>query len=359
MDEPVIVEDSLLAEKQPVGMGEKPLAGLKVIELYAIGPVPFVGQQLRQLGATVIRICPPQDRGIGIQIDAEADLLNHGKSQRAINLKESAGREALLQLLADADVLTEGFRPGVLERLGLDPEPLVEQCPALVIARLSGYGRHGAYAHRAGHDINYLALSGVLAAIGGPDEPVVPLNLIADFGGGAMHLLTGILASLVRRGISGKGGVVDTSILAGTLGLTTMMHSLLAGGRWNLSRQQNLLDGGLPFYRVYRCLDGQFIAAGALERPFFKALVELVGLSEVIDIDRQYEPQAWPGMLNALSSAFATRSRDEWAERALDSDCCVTPVLNFAEAARHPQNVSNGWISDDPFPHPGQLVAFS
>lgn len=336
-----------------------PLAGLKVVELNAIGPVPFVGLQLQQLGASVVRICPPVDRAIGIDISSEADLLNNGKSQHAINLKDEAGLAQLHTLLNDADVLIEGFRPGVMERLALAPTGLLERYPRLIVARLSGFGRHGEYASRAGHDINYLALSGALAAIGTSDTPVVPLNLIADFGGGAMYLLNGILARLVQRGISGSGGIVSTSILAGTVGLTTMMHSLLADERWSLTRQQNLLDGGLPFYRVYRTLDNKFMAVGALEQIFFNQLLILIELEHSISVDKQYDRSTWNCMTRRFSQAFLKRTRQQWTDEALKLDCCVTPVLDFAEAAVHPHNNANKWFNTTPFPHPGHILQFN
>ncbi len=336
-----------------------PLEGLKVVELHAIGPVPFVGMQLQQLGAHVTRVSPIRDRAIGIETGAEADLLNRGKVRCALNLKSTEGMEQFHQLLSDADVLTEGFRPGVMERLNLHPHTLITQYPTLVVGRLSGFGRQGEYAPRAGHDINYLALSGALAAIGTPDTPVVPLNLVADFGGGAMHLLTGILAQLIQRGISGRGGVVDASILSGTLSLTTMMHGLLASGRWSLDRQANLLDGGMPFYRVYPTLDRKFVAVGALETVFFHELLELTGLSEVLSVDKQYDMKTWPAMTLAFTSAFGARTRDEWAAEACQKDCCVTPVLNFEESLAHPHNLANGWVQPQPFPHPGAAQTFT
>lgn len=339
-------------------MSELPLSGLTVVELFAIGPVPFAGLQLQQLGAEVLRILPPKDRGIGIGIDAQSDLLNHGKSDHHIHLKTAAGLAELHSLLADADVLMEGFRPGVLERLGLDPARLTAEFPKLVIGRLSGFGRHGPYAARAGHDINYLALSGALSSIGSKNEPIVPLNLVADFGGGAMYLLVGILAKLVQRGIHGRGGVAETSILAGTLGLTPMFHSLMAADRWTLNRQSNLLDGGAPFYRVYQTRDKRFVAVGALEPPFFKNLLILTGLEEEFSLENQYEEQHWPTMRKAFSSAFAKRSRDEWAVAAIALDCCVTPVLDFTEALLEPHHRDNGWILDAPFPHPGPVLDF-
>ena len=310
------------------------------------------------MGASLTRVSPPTDRAIGIELSADADVLNRGKTHIAVNLKETSGQAALHTLLADADVLIEGFRPGVLERLGLDPATLLQQYPQLVIGRLSGFGRYGDYAPRAGHDINYLALSGVLAAIGTADEPIIPLNLVADFGGGAMHLLSGILAQLVQRSIRGSGGVVDTSILAGTIGLTAMTHGLIAGGKWNLHRQQNLLDGGLPFYSVYKTLDDKFVAIGALEKPFFEALLNVVGLNSAFTSIQQYDSDTWPAMSKAFKNAFAKRTRDEWAIDALTADCCLTPVLDFAESMTHPHNITNGWIVNDPFPHPGLVTHF-
>ncbi|MFT7210290.1 MAG: alpha-methylacyl-CoA racemase [Granulosicoccus sp.] len=315
--------------------------------------------QLLQMGASVTRVSPPTDRAIGIALNADTDVLNLGKTSLSIDLKEESGLAALHLLLSDADVLTEGFRPGVLERLGLDPIVLLEQFPQLVIGRLSGFGRYGEYALRAGHDINYLALSGALAAIGTHDEPIIPLNLIADFGGGAMYLLNGILARLVQRGIQGRGGLVDTSILGGTIGLTSMTHGLMAGGKWNLHRQQNLLDGGLPFYCVYKTQDDKFVAVGALEKPFFEALLLVVGLNSVFSSSQQYDSENWPAMSYAFSMAFAKRTRDDWAIEALASDCCLTPVLDFKESMNHPHNTANGWIVNEPFPHPGLVTHFT
>jgi alpha-methylacyl-CoA racemase len=320
--------------------------------------VPFAGMQFLQMGASVTRVSPPTERAIGIELSADTDILNRGKTLLAINLKEASGQAQLHSLLSDADVLIEGFRPGVLERLGLDPVTLLQQFPQLVIGRLSGFGRYGDYAPRAGHDINYLALSGVLAAIGTADEPIIPLNLIADFGGGAMHLLSGILAKLVQRSIQDRGGLVDTSILAGTIGLTSMTHGLIAAGKWNLHRQQNLLDGGLPFYRVYKTQDGKFVAVGALERPFFEALLTVIGLSSEFSSSQQYDSECWPAMSTAFSIAFAKRTRDDWAIDALTSDCCLTPVLDFTESMKHPHTTANGWIVNDPFPHPGLVTHF-
>jgi len=338
--------------------GELPLRGLSVVELHAIGPVPFAGQLLRALGAEVIRVSPPDDPGLGVSMRPEHDLLNTGKSSLRLDLKRPDGLEALHGQLASADVLIEGFRPGVLERLGLAPEALCARHPRLVVGRLSGWGNDGPLAPRAGHDINYLALAGVLNAIGASEAPVVPLNLIADFGGGAMHLLVGVLARLVRRGIDGRGGTVETSILAGTIGLTPMFHGMIAGGLWTLARQANLLDGAMPFYRVYRCSDSRFVAVGAIEPKFYRQLLDLAGLAGEVDPADQYRPESWPATTARMERRFAERTRDEWARLAEPVDACLSPVLDFSEAVRHPHNLANRLYETEPFGQPGAMLRF-
>jgi alpha-methylacyl-CoA racemase len=335
-----------------------PLAGLKVVELHAIGPVPFAGQLLHSLGADVLRVSPPVDPGLGVGIGPEYDLLNLGKRALAVDLKQADGLAVLRRELADADVLLEGFRPGVLERLGLAPAALLEAHPKLVVGRLSGWGHAGELAERAGHDINYLALSGVLEAIGAREAPVPPLNLVGDFGGGAMHLLVGVLAKLVQRSITQRGGVAETSILAGTVGLTPMVYGLLAGGIWNLKRANNLLDGAMPFYRVYRCADGRFVAAGALEPKFYAQLLAVTGLEGEIDPRDQYRPATWPATTERFAARFASRSRDDWAQAAKAHDACLSPVLDFAEAARHPHNLANRLYRDQPYAQPADVIEF-
>ncbi|MEB2317544.1 MAG: CaiB/BaiF CoA-transferase family protein [Pseudomonadota bacterium] len=334
-----------------------PLAGLRVVELHAIGPVPFAGMMLGNLGAEVLRISPPSDPSLGIGIDNKYDVFNNRKTPKHIDLKSDAGRAELLELLATADVMTEGFRPGVLERLGLAPADLAKTHPKLVIGRLSGWGNEGPYAARAGHDINYLGLSGILNAIG-KDEPIVPLNVVADFGGGAMTLLVGVLAKLVQRSITGRGGVASTSILAGTIGLSPMFHGMIAAGRWNLERCNNLLDGKLPFYRVYRTGDGRFMSVGALEAKFYAELLKMLGLEGEIDPARQFDESSFATTSARFAEVFATRTRDEWARLAEQCDACVAPVLDFKEAAAHPHNRANGWYVSDPFPHPRQVIDF-
>ena len=337
---------------------DRPLAGLRVVELHAIGPVPFAGMVLGELGAEVIRISPPQDPGLGVSLAPRFDLLNRHKRAFALDLKAPADRDAMAHRLEAADVLLEGFRPGVLERLGLAPQALLASHPRLVIGRLSGWGDRGPLAARAGHDINYLALTGVLAAIGKPGQPMPPLNLVADFGGGAMHLLVGVLARLVRRGLDGRGGVVTTSIAAGTVGLTPMFYGMLAAARWRLQRESNLLDGGAPFYRTYGCAGGGFVAVGALEPKFYRELLAVTGLANRLDAADQYREECWPAMAAEMSARFGERSRDDWAAAAADRDCCLSPVLDFDEAAAHPHLRANGWFSDGEPAAPGGVIRF-
>jgi alpha-methylacyl-CoA racemase len=319
----------------------QPLAGLKVVELHAIGPVPFAGYLLAQYGAKVIRVSPPADPGLGVEVAPAFDLLNSNKEALTLDLKSAEALGEIERLLANADVLLEGFRPGVLKRLGLNPEALRLRHPRLVIGRLSGWGEHGILAPRAGHDINYLAVSGILHAIGSAETPEIPLNLIGDFGGGTMHLLVGVLAALLRRSLTGEGMVVSTSILAASLGLTPMLYGLLAAGVWTLRRRDNILDGAAPYYRVYRCSDGKHVAVGAIEGRFYRALLELTGLRGQLDPAHQNNRAQWPQAIAAFTRVFATRDRDSWAREAEQCDCCLAPVLDLIEASHYPHNLDN------------------
>lgn len=337
---------------------ELPLAGITVVELHAIGPVPFAGQLLRRLGARVMRVSPPNDPGLGVSINRKFDALNQGKEALALDLKSDADLARLHEVLASADVLLEGFRPGVLERLRLAPDELAQRHPRLVVGRLSGWGTRGPWAARAGHDINYLAIAGILDAIGPAERPVPPLNLVADFGGGAMHLLVGVLARLVRRSATGQGGLVQTSILAGSVGLTGMFYGLMANGVWDLVREANLLDGGAPYYRCYRCADGRHVAVGAIEPKFYADLLRITDLAGEIKAADQNRRETWPATVASFERRFAERTRDEWAAVALTADACLTPVLDFAEAARDEQNMANALFEDDGFRQPGLVIEF-
>jgi alpha-methylacyl-CoA racemase len=344
---------------QPVNL---PLTGLKVLELQAIGPVPFAGMVLQSLGAQVCRVLSPQNPGLGIDIPAQFDALNADKQVAILDLKSAGGIESLLHMASQSDVLLEGFRPGVLERLGLRPEQLARRAPKLVVGRLSGWGNQGQLAQRAGHDINYLALSGALHAIGEKDRPIPPLNLVADFGGGAMHLVVGILAKLLQRSLDPlhQGGVVTTSILAGTHGLLPMFHGLVQAGLQSPQRSANLLDSGAPFYRCYETADNQHVAVGALEPKFYHNLITLLNLQTQLDLTQQYQISTWPQTTALLTFAFKQKTRDQWAALAMQSDCCLSPVLTFAQARTHSHNQANHWFSDQPGSPvwPTQIVQF-
>lgn len=315
-------------------LGHQPLTGIRVVEIDGLGPVPFAGRLLHGLGADVLRITRPEGGGLG---DA-ARALTIGRPSQVIDLKTDAGRRELLDLLRGADVLVEGLRPGAMERLGLGPRDVLRRRPRVVYARMTGWGQDGPLAQRAGHDITYAALAGVLNLSGSPDQPLPPANLLADFGGGSMFLLVGILAALVERQRTGVGQVVDAAMVDGAAVLSTMLHGLSAQGLWSDRRGGNLLDGGAPFYSTYRCADGGFIAVGALEPQFCRALVDGLGLAERFAAEgiSQQDLSSWPRMRAAFSDAFATRNRDDWAARFADSDACVAPVLTLREATRHP-----------------------
>jgi len=347
-----------MSDASPSPSATGPLQGITVVEMHAIGPVPFAGQLLRGLGATVLRLSPPADPGLGVGMDPRFDLSNHGKQAVAIDLKRPEGLAQARALIDTADVLLEGFRPGVLERLGLAPATLLAAQPRLVIGRLSGWGSRGPLADRAGHDINYLALAGLLHAIGPSDAPVPPLNVVGDYGGGAMHLVVGVLSQLVRRGIDGRGGVVESSILAGSVGLSPLFYGLLAAGSWTLPRAANLLDGGAPFYRVYRTADDRHVAVGAIEAKFYAQLLTVIGLDTALDPARQMDRRTWPDTARVFAERFAQRSRDDWAAAAEGTDACLSPVLDFLEAAAHPHNRANALFRTDPFPRPDRVISF-
>ncbi len=305
---------------------------MTVIEFAGIGPVPYCGMLLGDLGATVIRI----DR-----IDSVSDqvpLFGRGKQSICVDLKRPEGVEVLLRILEGADALIEGFRPGVMERLGLGPDTVQGRNPGLVYGRMTGWGQTGPRAQTAGHDIDYLGVAGALGAIGG-ESPVPPLNLVADFGGGAMFLAVGVLAGVLESRATGKGQVVDTAMVDGVAHLTTMFHSAMAGGWWTPSRNANLLDGAAPFYTTYRCADGEYVAVGALEPQFFLALVNGLGIEDSLD---QMDRAGWPAMRVRFASIFATRTRDEWDRYFAGSDACVAPVRSLAEAPSDPHLVDRG-----------------
>lgn len=314
----------------------RPLTGLGVIEAGGIGPVPFCAMLLADMGASVTRVVRP-----GPQPPAEHDIFGRGKQTLALDLRTPAGRDEMLGLIGAADVIVEGFRPGVMEKLGLGPDACHAANPALVYGRMTGWGQDGPEAHRPGHDINYLALSGVLHAIG-PREgtSVPPLNLVGDFGGGGLLLCVGVLAAL-GSARSGHGCVVDAAMIDGILLQATMIHTLLSSGHWADRREANLLDGGAYFYGVYETADGGEIAVGAIEPQFHARFIEVLGLPAEEFTDHMNHAH-WPARRARVAEIFLTRTRDAWTMLFADADACVTPVLSLLEARTHPHLAARG-----------------
>ncbi|MCF6509750.1 CoA transferase [Blastococcus sp. MG754426] len=320
-----------------------PLEGVRVVEFAGLGPGPFCGMLLADLGADVVRIDRKGSRGGLLGSLGATSLLDRGKRSIALDLKDPADLEVVRALVRRADVLLEGFRPGVMERLGLGPDDLLGENPALVYGRMTGWGQTGPLAHSAGHDIGYIALTGALGASGRPDEvPAPPMNLLGDFGGGGVFLALGALAALVRARATGEGQVVDAAIVDGTAVLTTMIHGMLDAGVWTDRRGRNLLDTGAPFYDVYRCADGQFVAVGALEEQFYAALLEGLGLTGDETLPRREDPRQWPALRERFTQAFASRTRAEWWSVFEGTDACVAPVWSLVEATEDRHNVERG-----------------
>jgi alpha-methylacyl-CoA racemase len=318
---------------EPTDRQRGPLGDLTVLEIGGAGPNPYAGMVLADLGARVTRVEPPVRRTL-IERDPDTDFISRGKQVLTLDLKSDEGRDRVLELVDTADVLTEGFRPGVMERLGLGPGACASRNPGLVYARVTGWGQDGPLAQSAGHDINYIALTGALDAIGVSERSVVPLNLIGDYAGGSLFQVVGILAAVHQRRATGAGCVVDVAMVDGVNHLLANTHTLRAMGRWAGGREDNLLDGGAPFYAVYRTADGRQVAVGAIEPQFFAALVSTLGID--FDRDRQYDESAWPELRQALARTFAARSREEWEKEFCGVDACVSPVLGLDEVADHP-----------------------
>jgi alpha-methylacyl-CoA racemase len=315
-----------------------PLSGVKVIELAGIGPGPFAAMVLSDMGADVIRV----DRSVaakgGDPADPPRDILTRGRRSVALDLKHPDGVEALLKLVEGADVLVEGFRPGVTERLGFGPDVCLERNPRLIYGRMTGWGQDGPYAQAAGHDINYISLAGALHPMGRAGEPPpVPLNLVGDFGGGGMLLAFGVACALVEAKTSGQGQVVDAAMVDGSALLMTFIHGLKAMGLWSTERGTNLLDSGAPFYDVYECADGQWISVGSIEPQFYAELVRLSGMDHE---PHQMARDDWPGMRDELTRVFKAKTREEWCALMEASDVCFAPVLSMDEAPHHPHNVA-------------------
>jgi len=327
-----------------------PLHGLRVVEFAGLGPAPFCGMLLSDLGAQVLRIDRLGAPSAGAAMFApDKDILQRGRQVIALDLKHPDGKAAALQLVAEADALIEGFRPGVMERLGLGPAPCLAANPKLVYGRITGWGQHGPLAQTAGHDINYLAISGALHTIGRTDSgPVPPLNLVADFGGGAMLLAVGVLAALLEARQSGQGQVVDAAMTDGVALLQAMTLTLHAMGAWRDERQANLLDGGAPRYDTYACADGKHLAIGAIEPQFYQLLLDGLGLADDPVMQQPDKRSLWPDQRARIAQALLQRPRDEWVQRFEGSDACVSPVLSLAEAPVHPHNVARGTYVPSP-----------
>jgi len=334
-----------------------PLNGYTVIELAGIGPAPMGAMILADMGAEVIRI----DRAAGASALHMKDVSSRGKKSVVINLKDPAGIETLLRVVENADVLIDPMRPGVCEKLGMGPEVCLERNPRLVFARMTGWGQEGPLAHAAGHDINYISLTGALYAMGRKGEkPVPPLNLVGDFGGGGMLLVTGVLAALLETANSGKGQVIDAAMVDGAAQLMWMFYGFQAMGMWDeTQRESNMLDGGAHFYDTYECADGEYISVGAIEPQFYALLKEKAGLSEE-EFGDQNNPALWPELKQKLAAVFLARSQAEWCELMEGTDVCFAPVLNFMEAPKHPANVArNSYIELDGMVQPAPAPRFS
>jgi alpha-methylacyl-CoA racemase len=348
------------------GMG--PLTGITVVEMAGIGPGPFAGMMLADLGATVTRVDRPSAgvggagwvRGPSTMAAVRADVVSRGRRSIAVDLKSAEGVELVLKLIDSADVLIEGFRPGVMERLGLGPEVCLERNPRLVFGRMTGWGQDGPLAQAAGHDINYISLSGALAAIGRHgDAPVPPLNLVGDYGGGGLMLACGVLAALLSAARTGSGQVVDAAMLDGSALLMAQFFGMKAIGRWTDERGSNLLDTGAPFYDVYPTADGGYLSVGPLEPAFFATLLGRLGIDD-IDVRTQYDPRSWPALRLRLAAEFASRTREAAEALFGGVDGCVFPVLSISEAPQHPHNVARGtFVTRDGVVQPAPSPRFS
>ena len=333
-----------------------PLTGIRVIELSGIGPGPLAGQLLADLGAEVIAV---DRKAEALSAARPKDANRRGKRSIAVNLKADGAAAIVLDLCRKADILIEGFRPGVAERLGLGPEDVHAVNPALVYGRLTGWGQTGPLADRAGHDINYISLTGALAAIGEADRPVPPLNLVGDYAGGSLMLVFGVMAALVATRESGRGQVVDAAMTDGSAAIMSLIHSLRASGIWQDRREANIIDGGTPFYRCYETADGFHMAVGAIEPQFFAELIR--GLELPDDwCSRQYDASGWPDMQQEFARLFKQKTRTEWTAIFEGIDACVSPVLDMAEAPDHPHNQARQtFIDQDGYRQPAPAPRFS
>ncbi|MEJ5377478.1 MAG: CaiB/BaiF CoA-transferase family protein [bacterium] len=337
-----------------------PLEHIRVVEMAGIGPGPMCAMLLSDMGAEVIRITRLSPANLGITMPTRFDLLARGRLQVPVDLAKSQGVELVLKLIERADALIEGFRPGVMERMGLGPDVCLERNPRLVYGRMTGWGQQGPLAHAAGHDINYIALSGALDSFGRKGQaPVPPLNLVGDFGGGALYLAFGIVCGILHARVSGQGQVVDAAMVDGAASLMTMFYGLKAMGAWRLARGENLLDTGAHFYEVYETSDGKFVAVGALEPKFYQELLLRLGL-KAEELPDQLDQSHWPQMKETLRNLFKTKTREQWCQILEGTDSCFAPVLSMEEAPLHPHNLARGtFLELDGILQPGPAPRFS
>ncbi|MFT5499983.1 MAG: alpha-methylacyl-CoA racemase [Woeseiaceae bacterium] len=337
-----------------------PLKGFKIVEIAGIGPGQFCGMLLADMGAQIIRVDRPSTVDLGIEMPAKYNLMNRSRAAIAVDLKTPEGVELVLRLCDDADAIFEGYRPGVMERLGLGPRECLARNEKLIYGRVTGWGQEGPLADTVGHDTNYIALSGVLAAIGDKNtSPPIPLNLIGDFGGGGVYLAMGMLAAMLETSKSGKGQVVDAAMVDGVASMMTMFYGMYAGGMWNDARQSNLLDGAAPFMHTYETKDGKFIAVCAIEKRFYKVLIETLAISE-IDLTDQYNQSKWPEHEKILATLFRSKSRDDWSDIFEGTDACFAPVLSLTEAPEHPHSQArNSYLNVDGIQQPAPAPRFS
>lgn len=334
-------------------MTSGPLKGVRVVEFAGIGPGPFCGMMLSDMGADVIRIDRNAPRDSRLETDGR------GRCSISLNLKNPNDVTACLAICEEADILIEGYRPGVMERLGLGPEVVLKHNPRILYGRMTGWGQQGPYAQRAGHDINYIAITGVLDAIGSKEKPMAPLNLVGDYGGGALMLVAGLLAGLIEARTTGKGQVVDAAITDGTCYLTAIFCRLRAMGVWQDGRAANMLDGGAPFYDTYRCADDKFVSIGSIEPQFYALLLEKTGLTGKLT-QKQMDKASWPQMKVAFADVFATKTRDQWVEIMGDADVCFAPVLTADEAAQDRHNIARStFVEIDGVRQPAPAPRFS
>ena len=336
-----------------------PLKGLRVIELAGIGPGPFCAMLLADMGADVVRVDRTEASELGVPMDKRYDVNGRNRRSVALDLKSAAGRDAVKRLVAGADVLIEGFRPGVAERLGLGPADCHAINPRLVYGRMTGFGQSGPLAQAAGHDLNYIALTGALHAIGpAGGKPVPPLNLVGDYGGGALYLALGVMAALFERQHSGRGQVVDAAMVDGAASLASIFYGMTASGRWNDQRGNNLLDGGAPFYDTYETADGKYVSIGAIEPKFFAEMAERIGLDRRF-VKGQYERTLWPEMRAEMQRLLRGRTRDAWSALLEGSDACFAPVLSIEEAPRHAHaQARRAFVEVDGVVQPGPAPRF-